>query len=324
MDFFFNELSLKQAPNSNTVKDWFDKLARLGKMLQDIINCLQLDSNCRFLRSYDFAEFQITPTHKIREFLFNEYDFSDPICIFLIGVFDAPYIEDTDELKPDYDDISISLFSFSQQKQTGIAAAYLKDNIAISMDTDPIWDTCALATTIHKDEIIDNDIKQNNTTTTIRHAAQTKHIRNCHLVWLAQLFNFFTHHYYFSPSSLLPLLELYKHIIIDILQLPENTDTNELLNIFYQKIVEKTGEEIGLIKTFAQKIAEIQQWEYLPQLTRKNGRDVYRIDNNLLAAVDTQHGEFEIHTNTKDNKHLGAVSFRGDLKPAINDRKLML
>ncbi|MCC5944514.1 MAG: hypothetical protein JJT94_06230, partial [Bernardetiaceae bacterium] len=82
-------------------------------------------------------------------------------------------------------------------------------------------------------------------------------------------------------------------------------------------VVENTttdNQNVTKRKELAEIMATINGWEKDDRLTILNERDVYKPKNKfqgnmLYIATDTQHGEFEVHDNTKKNNHIGAISF---------------
>ncbi|CAB3810597.1 hypothetical protein LMG28688_07271 [Paraburkholderia caffeinitolerans] len=77
------------------------------------------------------------------------------------------------------------------------------------------------------------------------------------------------------------------------------------------------GERVAQVKQTAQTVAADNGWQKDSQLSRINGRDVYRTDDGTLYAVDSQHGRFE-QINAKTGEHMGEVSMIGlqPTKPA--------
>jgi filamentous hemagglutinin len=73
------------------------------------------------------------------------------------------------------------------------------------------------------------------------------------------------------------------------------------------------GERVAQVKQTAQTVATDNGWTKDSQLSRINGRDVYRADDGTLYAVDSQHGRFE-QVNGKNGAHMGEVSML-DLQP---------
>ncbi len=89
--------------------------------------------------------------------------------------------------------------------------------------------------------------------------------------------------------------------------------------------------DVAKKKKLAEIIAFINGWKQNPRLTRINNRDVYEPKNKfqgniLYIATDTQHGEFEVHHHqSKQNNHLGAISFdRKEFKDIEKKRKLII
>ncbi|NML30424.1 hemagglutinin repeat-containing protein [Paraburkholderia antibiotica] len=73
------------------------------------------------------------------------------------------------------------------------------------------------------------------------------------------------------------------------------------------------GERVAQVKQTAQTVATDNGWTKDSQLSRINGRDVYRADDGTLYAVDSQHGRFE-QVNGRTGAHMGEVSML-DLQP---------
>ncbi|MGF6902139.1 filamentous hemagglutinin, partial [Paraburkholderia sp. GAS348] len=67
------------------------------------------------------------------------------------------------------------------------------------------------------------------------------------------------------------------------------------------------GERVAQVKQTAQAVATDNGWTKDSQLSRINGRDVYRADDGTLYAVDSQHGRLE-QVNGKTGAHMGEVS----------------
>ena len=318
MDIFFNELSVTIAVDDNQACEWLEKLAKLGKLLKQIIEPLSEDA-FSFRRNEDFAEQKITSSQTIREFLQSAFEFSDPAYIFLLAIFDSPYIAANDPLKTAYDLTSITINN-QDHEVTGIAAAYLKNSLTVSFDSNAQWDKCQL-------DILVNRLNEQAEFITehkqVNHASKKQHIINCHLPFLAQLYDWSSYSPKFDPESklqtILPLVELCSFY------LGENIET--VWDDFYQRISQlNTNERISEIKDIAEKISQIHGWKKATgSLENKNiGRVIYMIDNSdFIVSVDTQHGEFEIHKNRKRNNHLGAISFDGKKFKESNESRFL-
>ncbi len=83
----------------------------------------------------------------------------------------------------------------------------------------------------------------------------------------------------------------------------------------------KQEERIGKIEAMGRQIALINGWEYSNQLSERNNRKIYlpSIQSaNFYLALDTQHGEFEVHD--KNGVHLGSVMFNHFVKKPKSHR----
>ncbi len=322
MDIFFNELSIRLTSDAEEAREWLENLAKLGQLLKRIIESLEEDS-FTFRRNEDFALQKITDTQTISDFLQSEFDFSDPVYVFLLGIFDSPYITEDDPQRTKYDLTSITI-NHTDYEVTGIAAAYLKNSLAVSLDSGIEWDTCRLEVLINQlneaGEII-SELKP------VKHACKRQHIIDCHLSFLATLYDWASYKPVFAPENekqnILSLKEIYS------LCLGEDEDVGDVWENFYQEISHLgTNQRIDKITKIVNCIAEIQRWKKATGSLEKRNRDrtIYTIPNSdFIVSVDTQHGEFEIHKNQKGNNHLGAISFDGkEFKNKKDDRSLKL
>lgn len=312
MDIFFNELSVKLATNDNEAYQCLEDLAKLSQLLKKITESLNEDA-FRFRRKEDFGQQKITNELTILEFLQSQFDFSDPVYIFLLGIFDSPYISEDDPQRSDYDLTSITI-NHTDYEETGIAAAYLKGSLVISLDSDAQWDTCLLNTSVNKlteqAEII-TEIKP------VRNASKKQHIMSCHLPFLSTLYDWPSYKpmfdYQQEKQSLLPLPEIYV-LLLETGYWPDFY--NEIHHLSADKRVDK-------VLKVSKNIAEINQWERASNLEQRNGNRVIYIipESDFIIGVDTQHGEFEIHVNRKGNNHLGAIAFDGENFKARQDNR---
>ncbi len=320
MDIFFNELSVKTAANDDEATEWLENLAKLGKLLKQIIDLLE-DDSFSFRRKEGFGQQKITSTQTILEFLISKFGHSDPVFIFLLGIFDSPYISEDDPQKTDYDLTSIALGGHDYEL-TGIAAAYLKDSLVVSLNNDVQWDECQLQVSVNK---LNEQAEIITTNECVKHASQSQHIVNCHLPFLSHLYSWSSYEPKFDPAnkqqSVLVLVEIYS------LYLGEDFDT--VWNSFYHDIAQlNTNQRVSRIVDIAEKISRIHGWEKATGSLERNNPDrrIYTIPrSDFIVSVDTQHGEFEIHRATKGNNHLGAISFDGKkFKQKIESRSLTL
>ncbi|MCP4701268.1 MAG: hypothetical protein GY862_31100 [Gammaproteobacteria bacterium] len=149
MDIFFNELSLSIAADDNEACRWLENLARVGQLLKRITESVQEDAFA-FRRNHDFGQQMITGTQTVEQFLQNNFDYHNPVHIFLLGIFDSPYIKEDDPQKAEYDPISITFADVTYNHPTGIAAAYLKDSLVVSLNSNRQWDVCQLNVLINR------------------------------------------------------------------------------------------------------------------------------------------------------------------------------
>ena len=70
------------------------------------------------------------------------------------------------------------------------------------------------------------------------------------------------------------------------------------------------GERVATIKTVVNSFVKENGWTKDNQLSKMNGRDVYKGKDGFLYAVDTQHGRFE-KINPKNGQHLGEYNLGG-------------
>lgn len=320
MDIFFNELSVKPAINDDQAHEWLENLAKLGKLLKQIIE--SVDENFSFRRKENFGQQYITETQTILDFLSSNLGHSDPVYIFLLGIFDSPYITEDDPKKSDYDLMSVTLNS-KDYDLTGILAAYIKDSLVVSLNNDTQWDICQLDFSVNK--MHELSAKMETTEVHVKHASQKKHVIECHLPFLSKLYDWSSYKPRFDPDSkqqsVLVLVEIYS------LYLGESVDT--VWDEFYQNIPRlNASERVSYIFNISEKIAELHNWEKATGSLEKNNSDrkIYTIPmSDIIVSVDTQHGEFEIHKHTKGNNHLGSISFDGTkFKNAVSTRLLRL
>jgi hypothetical protein len=316
MEVFFNELSVRIAVDDNEAKRWLTDLANVGRLLKQIIESMQEDSFA-FRRKEDFGEMRITAASTVRQFLEENFEFSDPEPIFLLGIFDSPYIAMDDPTRSDYEYISLRLDD-AGYNESGLAAAFLKKTLAVSFDSDTRWDTCDFEVGIERlnsDTMQVEEIRE-----IVRHASKEQHIIQCHLLFLSELFDWASYRPRFTAEvqTILPMLEIYSLIL----------GTGSWSEFYHEISTMQEGERVAKINALATRIAQLQRWEKaIGNLASLNkSRNIYTIPNsNLIIGLDTQHGEFEVHTNQKGNNHLGSLSFDGKrFKPARSDRSVNL
>jgi hypothetical protein len=318
MDVFFNELSVRPASSVAEARQWIETLAGLGKLLRQVVDPLT-DNQFAIRVSHEFNTLPLFGSEPLIVFLQQQFGFSDPIYGFLLGVLDAPYISEKEADHADYEYTAITVGD-QNRGLTGLAAAYLKNALAISFASHPDWATCQIAGQLNR---LDNNAQETMASVSIDHASRQQHIVDCHLPRLAALFDRANHRPAFD--ALLQRQTLMPLVLAPLCGLMVGDDWDS----FYHNLSRlEPGERVVTIETVANRIAQIHGWEPATGnlKTRNANRLVYRIPgSNLLVSVDTQHGEFEVHTNQSGNNHLGALSFdRRHFKPAISTRRLAI
>jgi len=87
----------------------------------------------------------------------------------------------------------------------------------------------------------------------------------------------------------------------------ETTTESQTAHDFERGLVRlPPGERVAQVKQTAQSVAGAQGWQKDPQLSRLNGREVYKAGDGTLYALDTQHGRFEM-VDGKTGRHMGEV-----------------
>lgn len=184
MEVFFNELSVRPASSDTEARQWLETLADVARTLQQAIESLS-ENGFRIRVSEAFNILPVFGTEPMIAFLQNQFGYSDPVFVFLLGILDAPYISPDDPELVDYENTSVN-FSGSTYGVTGLAAAHLKDSSSVSFDNDAVWNTCELEVTINS---LDASARVVSKTATIQHASRKQHIVDCHLNRLASIFN---------------------------------------------------------------------------------------------------------------------------------------
>lgn len=188
MEIFFNELSVKITENSQEAKTWLINFAKLSKLIYDIVSELSEDGLTLRTRR-DFASMLITPTQTIGGFLYDEdeFEYDEPYHLFLISLFaNSDYIQQDDPLYSNYEYICLN-FEEKEYIETGLAAAHLKNTLAISFDNDTLWNSCYVKILVSRlDQTTETHIKEEKH---VQSATTKTHILNCHLGFFSQNLN---------------------------------------------------------------------------------------------------------------------------------------
>lgn len=136
MDFFFNELSVKQAGHPEIAKKWMSDILQLYK--------------AAYLKGFKRLR---TPQNILSSFLAPNYTFSnwlnDPLADkelrFLFRTFvNHPFIEDILEQKSD-EGKQLFEFTYNDRIARGLGAACLFGSLAASFDNSPEWDKTSIS-----------------------------------------------------------------------------------------------------------------------------------------------------------------------------------
>ena len=245
MDVFFNELSIKTAGTDDEADKWLENLAQVVKKIEEIYTVLGNDS-FRFRSKEDVGQQEITTDMTFLDFLHSKGKYGEPAYIYLLGKFDSPYITAGDPQKTEHELSSISMNGIDHDL-TGIGAAYLKNSLVISLNCDARWNTCELNVFIKKlnenNHLISEEIK-------VKHVSEEQHVINCHLPFLANLYDWTSYKPYFTPSNktqnILPLIELYRLYISNWSEF--YTDISQL----------NANERVSRVKDIANKISNLK------------------------------------------------------------------
>ncbi len=313
-DVFFNELSIKTAGTDDEASEWLENLAQVVKKIEEIYKDLGNDS-FRFRSKEDVRRQEITTDMTFLDFLHSKGKYGEPAYIYLLGKFDSPYITAGDPQKTEHELSSISMNGIDHDL-TGIGAAYLKKSLVISLNCDDKWDICELNVCIKK---LNEDNYLISREIIVKHVSKELHVINCHLTFLADLYDWRNYKPSFNPSTktqnILPLIKIYRLYI---------SDWDE----FYSYISQlNTNDRVSIVKDIANKISILNRWGKATGSLKRNNlsRIIYTIPRSVfIVSVDTQHGEFEIHNNQLGD-HLGSISFDGiRFKQKVYNRILKL
>lgn len=312
MDVYFNELSIKQAPDTATAIEWMEKLFRLCRFIERIAVCVDRDNVLLVRTTEDFLDKNILSETTIRDLLHSD-DLDDAFVQAFLAMHDTPHIKSNDPRihQAIFTNLSIKIEEniFEQEETTGVCAANITDSLIISFDNDPLWDTCALNATVtfynKKAEVEEMKME-------IRHACKPSHIKDCHLLYLRDKAVFPKERFNCAEKdeNLLFLMPIYELQLLD--KVDEVDDLDDALENAWDAFYGRTNQnqKIALFRDMAKHIADIQKWTLQPQLKNKNGRRSYfKTANDFYMGIDTQEGEWEVHNDKKTDNWLGALTF---------------
>jgi hypothetical protein len=133
MNFFFNELSIKEAPNKHTAIKWMDKLMVLYKKASK-------KGFSELKTTETFIDITIAPNYKLSEWLYDQSVAYEARLFFKTKISKYPFVEDLLEQKEDEKQL-LHEFKYNGLGAAGLGAAYLFDSLAVSFDNSSQWDT---------------------------------------------------------------------------------------------------------------------------------------------------------------------------------------
>lgn len=165
MDLFFNELSIKEAPNKHTAIQWMDNLLTLYKKATEKgFNGLKTTET--------FINITIAPKYKLSEWMHDQSVAYETRLFFKTKVSKYPFIETLLEQKEDEKHL-LHEFKYKNLHAAGFGAAYLFDSLAVSFDNSSEWDTHLIEldiTEYSKDDQVIHSIEE------VKHSSKPGHL----------------------------------------------------------------------------------------------------------------------------------------------------
>lgn len=132
MDTFFNELSVKEAHDKQTARQWMDNLIAVYNKAQG--------RGFKELKTTEaFINITLSPNYRLSDWLYDDSIDRDTRLLFKTKVSKSPFIENLLHRKED-DEHKLHEFKYKNFKAAGLGAAYLFDSLAISFDNSSEWD----------------------------------------------------------------------------------------------------------------------------------------------------------------------------------------
>lgn len=308
MQAIFNELSssgLESLHEEHAIKVFLE-LIDVCKHFQ------QLDSTFKLRISSSFWTIKIDSLDTIIEYLSNTQNDLFEELQFLQAITDSPYLpdEDLNINQEKFFDNGLLFQCKNVVADSGIRVAYSfepKPAPIISFSTDDWKDLNYIKIRSSNKAIIEliNVVTVNQFYELHFEKIVVEHINLSKTSFSSQLLN---------ASTILPN----KHI--------SNSYLKHLT--FYKQIEDRRvlNKEIGVtqIKVIGGKVANINGWQKDNNLSSINNREVFShlIKDNIFLAIDTEKGDFEIHSSDRKNNHKGAISFDGAKMESPKSHKL--
>lgn len=310
MELFFNELSIRVAKDEQEALGWLEKLAEVIRFIEQTTE--QYRTNTLIFRRMEiFLMSELRPGKNLIDILQGHEH--EPVYQYLVGKFDSPYIDRDDPTYAAYSNACLRIAGQSFQ-MTGLLAAHIKGGLALSLQTDSVWNCCTVTA-----DCIKADSQQE---IHICNAANIPHVRACHLGRIAGLADQ-------RPAPCFDATKTTQTLLFLVGIYQEHPEVMGDWNIFWSELTKTPDERVAKLKVLSKVIAEVQGWKEEPNLSRKNNRPVYQTVGNshqYLLSLDTQHGDWEVFTNTPKPLHQGSVSIDGKrFKPAEpNNHRLVV
>lgn len=142
MDIFFNELSVKEANNKNTAKEWMVNLMTVYIKAQK--------EGFKELKTTEaFINIALAPGYSLINWVYDPMVDRELRRLFQTKVSKSPFIENLLAKKAEEIELLYE-FKHSGQKAAGLGAAYLFDAIALSFNNSSEWDNHLIELDINK------------------------------------------------------------------------------------------------------------------------------------------------------------------------------
>jgi hypothetical protein len=172
MDLFFNELSIKEAPNKHTAIKWMDDLMVLYKKAAG-------KGFSELKTTETFINITIAPNYKLNEWMYDQAVPYETRLFFKTKVSKFPFIEKLLEQKEGEKQL-LHEFKYKGLSAAGFGAAYLFDSLAVSFDNSSEWDTHLIVldvTEYSEDDQVIHSIEE------VKHSSKPVHL-DCLSNWL--------------------------------------------------------------------------------------------------------------------------------------------
>lgn len=166
MDIFFNELSVKEASNKETAKEWMANLMA-------VYNKAQRKGFKELKTTEAFINITLAPGYKLIDWIHDPSIDRELRRLFQIKVSKSPFIENLLVKKDEEVDL-LHEFKRKGRMAAGLGAAYLFDSLAVSFDNSSEWDNHLIELDIS--EYFEEEEKIIQFTEKIKHSSKLIHL----------------------------------------------------------------------------------------------------------------------------------------------------